>query len=84
MNPSEYFLSLTKEERETFATIAGTTLRHCQDIFRLKGGPKKTPRHTLIARLVLASKGKISIDDAIDHFHGNPIREIVKGIDKKD
>jgi hypothetical protein len=84
MKPIDYYISLTTEEREKYAERAGCSIHHFKlNVFRVKGGVKKTPKHELLINLALASKGNVTINEAIEYFHIQPIKALAKemGVD---
>lgn len=77
MNPVDYFASLDEEQKKNFAKRADTSLEYLRlHVLRQKGGFRKRPGDDLIVRLVKASAGKISLDDAIDYFLAEPVRKL--------
>lgn len=79
MKPIDYYISLSTEEKEQYAERAGCSIHHFKlNLFRVKGGVKKTPKHELLINLALASEGNVTIDEAIEYFHAQPIRLLAK------
>ncbi|RVU83852.1 hypothetical protein EOL70_13570 [Leucothrix sargassi] len=79
MKPIDYYISLSTEEKEKYAERAGCSIHHFKlNLFRVKGGVKKTPKHELLINLALASEGNVTIDEAIEYFHAQPIKVLAK------
>ena len=77
MRPIDYYTSLTAEERNQYAERAGCSIHHFQlNLFRVRGGAKKIPKPELLINLSLASEGHVSLDEAIDYFHAQPIKAL--------
>lgn len=73
-----YYKSLTVAEREQYAARAKTTLMYLvSHIFRMKGSTR-TPKPELLINLAIASEGQVSLDEAIDYFHVQPIKALAK------
>lgn len=76
MEPMTYYKSLTTDERKQYAARAKTTLMYLvSHIFRMKGSTR-TPKPELLINLSLASEGNVSLDEAIDYFHVQPIKAL--------
>ncbi len=76
MEPITYYKSLSVAEREKYAARANTTLMYLvSHIFRNKGNTR-TPKHELLVKLAFASEGQVTLDEAIDYFHVQPIKAL--------
>lgn len=78
MNAFTYFENLSKLQREAFAKKAGTTIAYARAHLFSRNGPRKTPSHKLVVSLAAASEGHVSLDEAIDYFHIQPIKALAK------
>ena len=76
MKPVNYYTSLTTKERSQYAERSGCSIHHFHNLFRVRGGAKKIPRPELLVNLCLASEGNVSLDEAIDYFHIQPIKAL--------
>lgn len=73
MKPLTYYQKLKVPQRELFAQRAKTTLSYLSaHLFRING-PTRTPKGELILRLVVASEGMFSLEEAIEYFYKKPI-----------
>lgn len=80
MKPIDYFYSLSQQERQLYARRAGCSFPHLKhNVFR-KRGVLKTPRNDLLIRLVIASEGAFSIDDAVKYFFIDPLHQYMNEI----
>lgn len=76
MKPDNYYRSLSKSQRTSYAEKAGTTLNYLvAHVFRDKG-PMRRPSNSLLIGLANASEGQVSLDEAIDYFLVAPVRKL--------
>ncbi len=80
MKPDNYFWNelKTQEERELFCKDSGSTYKYISKHILRKKGSTRTPRKEILVGMVNASNGRISLDDAIDHFLINPVKFFAK------
>ena len=72
LGPREYYLSMTRQEREAFAEAIGTTTKYCaRALFSEK--PKRVPRQQLLAAIIEEMSGKVSRRAILRHFLGAEI-----------
>lgn len=70
MNFRDYYLGLTPEQREDYATRAGTTLSYMPQLINER--PYKVPKPELMRGLAEASNGALTLEDVLMHFYGEP------------
>lgn len=82
----DYYLSLSAEEREAYATRAGTTVKYLPQLTNER--PFKVPKDDLLRRLAEASEGNVSLEEVLSHFfsqprHKGPRRQKSTGADER-
>ncbi|MEB4590112.1 hypothetical protein VSS37_03885 [Candidatus Thiothrix sp. Deng01] len=83
MTPSDFYESLSKEERKAYAENAGTTLNYLvAHVFRASGYSRR-PSNRLLVGLAMASEGKVSLDEAIDYFLVQPVKRLAAEREKE-
>jgi hypothetical protein len=79
MKPVDYFSSLTEEHKKAFAERSGSSLAYLRlHLFRQKGGFRKRPGDEFIVRLVEASNGGFSLQEAINYFLVEPVMRVAE------
>lgn len=64
----DYWRGLSKDERQAYASRAGTTVKYIET--HLIGvPPRKIPRQNLMGGLAKASRGRVSQEDLLRHFY---------------
>ncbi len=77
MNPVDYYNNLTVGEKRSYAERAGTTLNYLRaHIFRADGKLTRTTSLQMVIRLTEASKGNVSLDEAVDYFLVQPVKKL--------
>ena len=77
MNIVKYFQTLDEAGKQAFADKVGTSVGYLRaHILSAKGGFRKRPKDELIVRLVMASEGQVSLDEAIDYFLVSPVKKL--------
>jgi len=78
MKPEEYWKSLTTREKETYAVRAGSSFNYLNKHIFKPSGRSRNPKPNLIIRLASASEGNVSLEDAINFFLVDPVKELAK------
>lgn len=74
MSLPDYFWNLSDDEQKLYAKRAGCSIHHLINNIYRRAGPLKQPRPELLVRLVLASEGNISLNEAIQYFLVEPVK----------
>ena len=83
MKPDEYYQSLSKTQRNSYAIQAGTTLNYLvAHVFR-NPAPMRRPSNRLLIGLARASNGNVTLDEAIDYFLVQPVKSLAADIEVK-
>ena len=82
MKPNDYYKTLSKAQRRTYAAKAGTTINYLvAHVFR-ESRPMRRPSNSLLVGLVKASEGHISLDEAIDYFLVQPVKKLAAELEQ--
>lgn len=69
MRFADFYRSLSKDERASFAERSSTTVNYIEIHLLAAPERRKTPREKLMRRLVEASNGKVSFEEVLAHFY---------------
>jgi hypothetical protein len=84
MKPNDYYKTLTRDQRIAYAAKAGTTLNYLvAHVFRGESAMRR-PSNNLLIGLAVASDGAVSLDEAIDYFLVEPVKQLARKLSQMD
>jgi len=66
MNFRDYYQNLTSDQRTAYANRAGTTIGYIESHLLSR---RKIPKRPTMNKLVKASRGKLTLQDLLNHFY---------------